>query len=161
MDFMFKNCSSLSYLNLSSFKGSLLKNTMNYMFLGCINLTSIDFHNLDISNTFFVRNIFKGCYNLQYLNLSNSKADNSDLSYMFNNMKKIISIDLSNFRGSSINTTMEYMFNNCKNLIELDLSKFIFTPLNMDHMFNGCSSLKYLNLSRLNYSYNRLLLNII
>ena len=130
---------------------------MEYMFNKCNNLKLIDISNININFTANANKIFHGFNSLEKLILTNLKAhSNNDLSYMFNNKKKLKFIDLSNFSGSSINTTMEYMFNNCENLIELDLSKFIYTPWNMDHMFNGCSSLKYLNLSKLNYSYNKI-----
>ena len=43
---------------------------------------------------------------------------------------------------------MKNMFNNCKKLTSLDLSNFDLSEVyNTDHMFSGCSSLEYLKLS--------------
>ena len=128
------------------------------MFYGCTNLISIDFPNIDISKTRIVSKIFSGLENtLKYLSLENIKANNQNLSYMFNNLKQLISINLSNYNGSSVNTSMRYMFNNCENLKELNLSKLNFiNSWNLENMFNGCISLTSLNLSGFNYSYTNI-----
>ena len=45
------------------------------------------------------------------------------MNAMFQNLKLVISLDLSKFNTSKV-TDMYAMFKNCNNLIELDLSKF-------------------------------------
>ena len=57
------------------------------MFNNCKNLISLDLSNLDISFTTDITQIFKGCNNIQYINLCNLKANNiSNFSYMFYNV---------------------------------------------------------------------------
>ena len=157
--FMFNDCISLEFVDLYEFRNSNKDNyiyDMKNMFNNCKKVKYIDFSNLDVSYAFNHQSIFTQCINLESLKLTNYKANNKDLSYMFNNLINLVSIDLTNFEGSSVNTTMEYMFNNCENLVELDLSKLKSSSIiNMDHMFNGCSSLYYLNLSSFNYSYSK------
>ena len=157
MSFLFNNCISLPYLNLSFIEGIKINNTLDYMFIGCNNLISIDFPYLDISYTTYPIKIFYECNNLKYLNLSNLKADfTQDFSYMFNNLKNLISIDLSHFKGSLKKNNMKYMFNNCFSLLKLDLSTVNFEQtINFEYMFNNCSSLQYLNLSSLKTTYSQ------
>ena len=50
-------------------------------------------------------------------------------------------------------TTCENMFNSMTNIISIDMSKFDFSNVNsMAYMFNGCTSLKYLNLDNIKTS---------
>ena len=72
----------------------------------------------------------------------------TNCDYMFQNLRNIIEINLSNFDISQV-TGMKNMFNNCSNL------KQIITPNNfkasslssIHHMFYNCTSLKYIDLS--------------
>ena len=50
-------------------------------------------------------------------------------------------------------TTCENMFNSMTNIISIDMSKFDFSHVNsMNSMFCGCSSLKYINLDNIDTS---------
>ena len=51
----------------------------------------------------------------------------SNFSYMFSNLINLKSIDLTNFKGSSINNTMEGMFYNCNQLQSLYLPNLDFS----------------------------------
>ena len=151
---IFNDCESLISLDLSSFKGSLVDNTMECMFINCHNLISLDLSSLEITYTYNLNNIFGGCYSLEYLNLSSFYSSKAyTFSFMFNNCTKLVSLDLSKFRGSSFTNSMEFMFSNCDNLKYLDLSSLDTSlTLNMSYMFNGCNSLTNLKLSKFNTS---------
>jgi surface protein len=81
----------------------------------------------------------------------------NELDYFFsttsdNQVKNIVSIDLSNLDTSSV-TSMVNMFNGCKSLESINLSNFDTSKVtNMNHLFNGCSSLKSIDLSNFDTS---------
>ena len=68
---MFKNCSSLTSINLSNFNTNNVTN-MNCMFAGCISLTSINLSNFNcdkIENTNGMIDMFKDCKSLKIKNI--------------------------------------------------------------------------------------------
>ena len=74
---------------------------------------------------------------LEYLNTANV----TDMSLLFNNCQKLISLDVTHFNTAKV-TNMYRMFNAC-GLTSLDLSNFnTATVENMELMFSGCSNLK-------------------
>ena len=120
MGSMFKDCSSLKYLNLNNFITPNVGN-IHELFSGCSSLTSLDISNFDTSKITNMDFLFKGCSSL-------------------------VSLDLNNFNTSKV-TTMNEMFYNCCSLISLDLNNFdTYNVKIMGHMFFNCSSLIYLNL---------------
>ena len=70
---------------------------------------------------------------------------------MFQNLDKIISIDLSEF-SSERQTDMSYMFSGCKNLVSIDFGDHFDTSLveNMEYMFSECKKLTSVNLAGFN-----------
>ena len=63
------------------------------------------------------------------------------MDYMFSNCTRVTSLNLLNFRTSSV-TDMGYMFRGCSQLTTLDLSTFTTSRVSdMGSMFNGCSNL--------------------
>ena len=68
----------------------------------------------------------------------------TDISYMFNDCKSLISIDNMNNKITALH--MNNMFNNCSSLISINGDLDIDTRLikNMKNLFQGCSSLKCL-----------------
>ena len=74
---------------------------------------------------------------LEYLNTANV----TDMSLLFNNCQKLISLDVTHFNTAKV-TNMYRMFNAC-GLTSLDLSNFNTAKVeNMELMFSGCSNLK-------------------
>ena len=95
---------------------------------------------------------FSNCQNLTQIegmgNLNTEKV--TDMSYMFNNCKKLSSLDFSKFNTENV-TDMSYMFSCCWGLSSLDLSKFNTENVtNMTNMFYNCSALSTLDLSNFN-----------
>ena len=126
----------------ASFKGSNTTNVTDMfgMFKNCRSLTSLDVSNFNTSN---VTNMFDGCSGLTSLDLSNFNTSNvTDMVYMFANCSGLTSLDLSNFNTSNLSYTSR-MFGYCTNLTSLDLSKWDISNVNIiNTMFYGCTSLK-------------------
>ena len=110
--------------------------SMDYMFCGCANLTSVNCADWNTSSVTSMNGMFSDCSSLTELNVSN--WDTSNVTSM------------SNYQESTnqSNTTTFGMFKNCSSLIELDLSKWNTSKVtSMNFLFYGCSSLTRLNLS--------------
>lgn len=161
MAYMFRNCKSLTSLDLSSFNTSKVL-YMNNMFSGSSSLTSLDLTSFDTSNVTNMKGMFYGCSSLTSLDLSSFDTSNvtemGDANYrrydigMFEECRSLTSLDLSNFNTSNV-TVMCRMFFDCSSLTNLDLSKFNTSKvLYMDDMFYGCSSLTSLDLTNFNAS---------
>jgi len=86
-----------------------------------------------------------------YIDLSSFDTQNeTNMQYMFNNCRNLVSIDLSSINTQKV-TNMQYMFNNCSNLVSIDLSSLnIQNVTNMNGMFCGCKNLINIDLSFMN-----------
>ena len=88
---------------------------------------------------------FRGCTglnSLSYLDTSNM----NDISYMFIDCTKLVSLDLSSFDTSNV-IDMSYMFYNCTKLVSLDLSSFdISNVIGMNNMMFNCNKLVSVNM---------------
>ena len=149
---MFKDCSSLTSLDLSNFNTSKVTD-MGNMFSCCSHLTSLDLSHFDTSNVRHMNKMFEVCEKLTSLDLSGwNTSEVMSLDYMFNGCNSLTSLDISNFNTSKV-TNMENMFANCSSLTSLDLSHFDTSSLTyMSEMFNNCNKLTSLNLSGWNTS---------
>ena len=76
MDYMFKYCFSLKYLDLSHFYTPNLKSN-NEMFYGAYSLTSLDISNFNTTLINDLSNLFYNCSSLLYLNLSSFNTINT------------------------------------------------------------------------------------
>ena len=123
-----------------------------YLFNGFTKLVSIEgLEYLDTSQATNMSRMFDNCRKLISLDLSSfdtSKVIN--MNNMFNSCSNLTSLNLSNFDTSQV-TDMSMMFNSCSNLTSLNLSNFD-TPkvINMSYMFQYCSNLKSITLTRFN-----------
>ena len=78
---------------------------------------------------------------------------NKNSAYLFNGFTKLVSIEGLEYLDTSQATNMSRMFDNCRKLISLDLSSFDTSKvINMNNMFNFCSNLTSLNLSKFDTS---------
>ena len=137
---MFRDCSSLTSLDLNSFNTNAVTN-MGALFNGCTNLTQLDITNFDTSNVTNMSSMFSGT-KLTSLDLSNFDTSKvKDMSHLFNGCSVLTNLDISNFDTNSV-TTMEYMFYNCTSLTNIDLNNFNTDIVsNMNSMFRNCTSL--------------------
>ena len=147
---MFSFCSSLTSLDLSSFNTSNVTNMWN-MLSFCSSLTSLDLSSFNTSQVTKMSDMFDGCKSLTSLDLSSFNTSNvTNMSGMFDGCKSLTSLDLSSFNTSNV-TSMYYMFDRCSSLTGLDLSSFNTSQVtDMHFMFSDCSSLTSLDLSGFN-----------
>ncbi len=117
MNHMFKGCSKITTLDLSSFDTSDVKG-MEYMFHLCKNLKTVDISGFDTGKVTTLRALFYECNNLE-------------------------TADISSFDTSSV-TNMNGMFRNCTDLNTIYVSRLFSTKndsLTSDKMFTGCKKL--------------------
>ena len=133
------------------FKIKKLLTSTGFMFKKCTALKSIDLSSFNASNVTNMYDMFYECSSLESINLSSLNTNNVTNFYcMFNNCSSLKSIDLSSFNTNKV-TDMRGMFQYCKSLESLDLSSFNTNKvINMSYMFNNCISLKFINLSTFN-----------
>ncbi len=150
MGSMFRDCSSLTSLDLSNFNTSNVTNMIG-MFEVCSDLTSLNLSSFNTSKVTNMIGMFASCSSLANLDLSSFNIANiTNMNGMFNNCTSLTSLDLSSFNTSNV-TMMVGMFWNCSSLISLDLSSFNTTNVtNMLRMFDSCLSLTSLDLSNFN-----------
>lgn len=151
---MFKNCSKLTTLNLSSFNTAKVTG-MRDMFYGCSSLTTLTYNttNFNTANVKNMQSMFRDCSKLGTLNVSKfNTAKVTDMSYMFYGCSSLPSLNVSTF-NTAVVTDMQYMFYGCSALTSLNINGNSFTAAkvtNMQYMFYNCSKLTALNLSKFN-----------
>ena len=147
MSGMFKNCTILKTIDLSSFDTSNAT-IMASMFMNCQGLQNLDLKSFNTSNVTSMLSMFYNCSSLTSLDLSSFNTSNVErMEGMFYNCSSLTSLDLSNFNTSKI-TDMTYMFNRCKSLTNINLSSFDTSNVSsLYDTFAGLTSLKVLDLS--------------
>ena len=141
MNTMFKNCKTLTSLDLSSFDTSKVT-TMKAMFNNCVALATLDVSSFNTSKVTTMKEMFNSCGDLTSLNLSGFDTGNvTDMNNMFCDCHVLAAPDFSHFNTSKV-TTMEGMFGRCYAFDTLDVSSFTNESLtNIDNMFFQCTSL--------------------
>ena len=93
--------------------------SMSSMFRDCPSLTSLDLSNFNTSNVTNITWMFYNCSSLTSLDLSNFNTSKvTDMINMFYGCSSLTSLDLSNFDTSKV-TNMMQMFNNCDSLTDV------------------------------------------
>ena len=95
---------------------------------------------------------FKGVSDMKTLKISNGLIPTSDLSYMFQNCKDLVSISLENI-DTLLVTDMSGMFYNCSSLKNIDpfvKNINVTNVTKMDYFFSGCFNLENVNLENWN-----------
>ena len=107
--------------------------------------------NLNIDDCSSLSYMFSEIKNLISISFKYFNSENiEDMSFMFNYCESLTSIDLSNFDAQSV-TDMGNMFNKCTSLICLNLSNFkAESVINMESMFSDCFCLVSIDLSSFN-----------
>ena len=136
---MFRSCSSLAELNLSSFDTSKVTD-MGYMFSSCSSLASLDLSGFDTSKVTNMRSMFLGCSSLTSLDLSGLDTSSvTSMDFMFSSCSSLTTLDLSSFDTSAV-TDMDFMFSSCSKLKTIFVSR-LFTTAEVgssNRMFDGC-----------------------
>ena len=150
MEWLFRNCSSLSSIDLNRFN-TASATTMERLFFRCSSLEKIDFSSFNTSQVVNLAGMFTFCSSLTSLELSSINTSKvTDMSVMFSWCSSLESLDLNGFNTSNV-TNMGQMFYKCLSLTNLDLSSFNTSKVNdMNSMFSYCTSLTSLDLSNFN-----------
>ena len=141
-DSWFNECSNLATIeNISNLKTENVTN-MSAMFRNCTSLTSIDLENFNTSRATTLDNMFFGCKGLTSLDLSSfNTARVEDMHSMFAGCTKLTTLDLSHFDTSSL-TNIQGMFAECELLETVDLSSWKPTKVtDIRYLFNYCTNL--------------------
>ena len=128
---------------------------MKGMFEGCFELEYLDLTNFNTSNATDMSCMFKYCKKLKEIkNINNFKTPNSNnFNQMFFECKELESLNLSNFDTSNI-TDMPRMFYGCIKLKEIKgIDKFNTSKVTtMNSMLDECNELENLDLSNFDTS---------
>ena len=118
---MFKNCSSLTSLDLSDFKTPNVTD-MHSMFNGCSSLKSLDVSKFDTSCVWDMDTMFYGCRSLESLDLSSFSTPS--LQYMgsaFKDCVSLKSLDVRNFDTSNVH--VGNLLSDCESLSKIVLGE--------------------------------------
>ena len=137
------------YIIKYTFKNNI--NKTDYMFSDCESLTYINLSNFNTQNVTNMSSMFCGCKSLININLSNFNTQNvTNMCSMFSDCESLTNIDLSNFNTQNV-TIMAGMFSLCKSLTNINISNFNTKNVtNISMMFIGCESLTNINISNFN-----------
>ncbi|MFC2385687.1 MAG: BspA family leucine-rich repeat surface protein [Candidatus Nanosyncoccus sp.] len=121
---------------------------MSYMFTNLQKTTDIYAPFLNVKKVNNIYQIFQGCENLHYLNLSGWELDSvTDMSSMFASLHWLVDLYLDGFTTKNV-TNMAGMFDDASALSNLDLSSFDTSKVtNMFAMFRNMEGLSNIDLS--------------
>ena len=150
MEFLFRDCTSLTTLDLSGWNTAKVTDLYG-AFYNCSSLTSLDVSTWDTSAVEHIGDVFWGCSKLTSLDVSKWNTESvTHMHYAFYNCSSLTTLDLSGWKIDGP-TDMGYIFYNCSSLTSLDLSSWNTSEVTiMKSMFYGCSSLTSLNVSTWN-----------
>ncbi len=142
MSGMFRGCSALENLDLSSFNTANVTN-MHFMFENCICLKSLNVSSFNTANVTDMDDIFSDCRSLTTLDLSSFDTRNvKTMLGIFHGCSGLTDLDLTNFTTANVEK-MNSMFSGCNNLVTLDITSFDTRKVtDMTGMFRACSELK-------------------
>ena len=112
---MFKDCSSLVSIDLSSFDTTKVRD-LNSMFEGCSALTHLDLSSFNTARVGIMCSMFQGCRSLKALDLSSFNVSAVGKIYrLFSDCTALTKLDLSYFNPKNVGNMAE-MFFNCREL---------------------------------------------
>ena len=107
-----QSITGMSYLNTSEVTN------MNWMFLKCYKLTSLDLSHFNTSNVISMTQMFEYCLGLTSLDLSSFNTSQvTDMAFMFWNNSNLRTIYVGNDWSTAAVTESSDMFTNCFNLV--------------------------------------------
>ena len=139
---MFRNCSSLTGLDVTSFNTQNVTK-MGFMFSGCTSLKALDLSHFDTRKVSIMYNMFENCESLTELDIRQFETDGvTDMTMLFYNCKNLEALDVTALKTGNV-TAMTGMFAGCGKLTSLDVSGFDMSSIvSLMGMFYGCTSLK-------------------
>ena len=147
MNFMFKGCKNLKYINFGNFDASKVTSMIS-MFEGCTSLISLNLSNFDTSNVIHMSRIFNNLISLKILDISNFNMEKViNYNDMFCNLTELRYINIYNYKNDK-NKTICNTFKNNENLIVCQNEKIISNPnfiykcCNFDIENDNCNNLQ-------------------
>jgi len=112
--------------------------TMLDMFRNCSNLKSVDLSTFNTEKVTTMHAMFAYCTRIENINMSSfNTKEVTNMSAMFYNCGQLKQLDVNNFNTENV-TTMASMFANCSNLEKLDISNWKTANVeDMSWMFAG------------------------
>ena len=112
--------------------------TMLDMFRNCSNLKSVDLSTFNTEKVTTMHAMFAYCTSIENINMSSfNTKEVANMSAMFYNCGQLKQLDVNNFNTENV-TTMASMFANCSNLEKLDISNWKTANVeDMSWMFAG------------------------
>ena len=127
MNYMFKGCKNLTYINFGNFDASKVTSMIS-MFEGCTSLISIKLSKFNTSNVINMSGLFNNLISLKFLDISNFNMDRViKCDNMFNNLTNLKYINIYNFKNEK-NKIIYHAFKNNDNLIICQNEKIISNP---------------------------------
>ena len=174
---LFHSCENITEINFVSFDTSVLDNggyDMGYIFKGCSSLISVNLSSIDTKNANLMDYMFSDCLSIRSINLGNFNTSSvSRFEYMFNNCSNLEYINLENFtdsRSININNMFNGIAKNAVICIDQNKAPYIYNLTNntecftiscepdwrkfqkkLDNETNECCDDCYLNLSKFEY----------
>lgn len=162
---MFFECTNLKEADLSGLATDNVT-SMDYMFVGCTKLESVNLWNTHkdnfMENVTSAKSMFSGCSSLKKLTFPKkvNPGKLESMASMFKYCSYLTNIDLSGWNLNNV-TSMESLFQYCSGLASVTLPKVTSKKIqNMQYMFNGCSALTSVDLSGWNVENVRMMTNL-
>ena len=136
MELMFAGCSSLTMLDVSSFKTSLVTD-MSYLFSGCSGLTHLDVSNFDTHNVTNMESMFSRCSGLTSLDVSN--FDTHNVTNMLRTVyycEELTNLTMGSQFTSNESTELNYILTGCSKLSKVTFNGDIPSSIN-SNFFSG------------------------
>ncbi|MBR5947722.1 MAG: BspA family leucine-rich repeat surface protein [Clostridia bacterium] len=154
---MFADCPNLTSVDLSGLD-TANAGALASMFRNCTSLTEVNLGNFTTDSKMKnLQSMFNGCTALTKVTLPSSEfvlANDAETSFMFENCTSLSTIEnLENLKVTGVKN-MKGMFKNCDALTTLNLSSFgtLERILSMDQLVYGCDSLETLFLDNMDNS---------
>ena len=122
--YWFMHCFSLtSITGLENLKTDSVTN-MSGMFRNCSSLTSLDLSSFNTQNVTYMTEMFTGCSGLTSLDVSHFNTQNvTNMVSMFYDCSSLTSLDVSHFNTQNL-VGVSSMFYGCSSLTSLDVTSF-------------------------------------
>lgn len=150
--YMFNSCGTLLEVPAVNFKPQ----DASYMFNSCTVLRNIDMSNFNISRLLNVEGMFRLCYRLSGIDLSNKTLQEyrwTNLSYMFQSACQYKTSNTMEIKFVACNDTyarnFSSMFESCLKLKKIDMSNFKSNVGNFQRVFFNCYNLEVIDISKL------------
>ena len=152
MERMFVHCDSLTSIDMFHFNTQNVKN-LDYFMYSSINLVSLKLPKSKASNLVKANHMFDECKKLNSIDFTNFIVDSNNLTEfngVFRSCNQLEYVNLTNFNLQEV-TDMGELFSDCHSLKSINFPDMKTNKLKiMNKIFNGCNNLKTLNLSNFN-----------